>query len=65
MSINRPFKDWMKRTYESAIAVFKTGKVPKIKREIILKWIVDNWFDDSKIKTEIIINSFLVCGISN
>ena len=65
VSINRPFKDWMKRTYESAIAVFKTGKVPKIKREIILKWIVDNWFDDSKIKTEKIINSFLVCGISN
>ena len=66
VSINRPFKDWMKRTYESSIAVFKTGKVPKIKREIILKWIVDNnWFDDSKIKTEIIINSFLVCGISN
>ena len=65
VSINRSFKDWIKRTYESTITVFKTGKIPKIKREIILKWIVDNWFDDSKIKTEIIINSFLVCGISN
>ena len=61
VSINRPFKDWMKRTYESEIVVFNIAKVLKIKKEIILKRIVDNRFDNSKIKPEIIINSFLVC----
>ena len=40
----------MRRTYESSISVFKSGKVPKIKREIMLKWVVDTWFDDNKIK---------------
>ena len=60
--INRPFKDWVKRTYEYAVAIFKPGKAQKIKKEIILIWIVDNWFDDSKIKTKIIINTLLVCG---
>ena len=65
VSINRPFKDWMKRTYESEIVVFNIAKVLKIKKEIILKRIVDNRFDNSKIKPEIIINSFLVCWISN
>ena len=50
VSINRPFKDQMRRTYESSISVFKSGKVPKIKREIMLKWVVDTWFDDNKIK---------------
>jgi hypothetical protein len=44
----------MKRTYESSISIFKSGKVPKIKREIMLKWIVDIWLDDSTIKKDII-----------
>ena len=50
VSINKVLKEWIMRNYESAVSLFKTEKVPKIKRNVILKWIVDVWNDNSKIK---------------
>ena len=64
-SLNRPFKDWIKRSYEEAVSLFNDFKGAKIKREVILNWIYTNWFDNEKIKIEIIKNAFLYCGISN
>ena len=65
VSTNKVFKEWIRRNYESAVSLFKTEKVPKIKRDVILKWIIDVWNDDSKIKNDIIRDAFLFCGISN
>ena len=64
-SLNRPFKDWIKRSYEDALSLFNGVKWAKIKREVILNWIYINWFDNEKIKTQIIKNTFLYCGFSN
>ena len=64
-SLNRPFKDWIKRSYEEAVSLLNGAKGAKIKREVILNLIYTNWFDNEKIKTEIIKNAFLYCGISN
>ena len=41
VSINKVFKEWIRRNYESAVSLFKQIKFPKIKRDVILKWIVD------------------------
>lgn len=65
VSINKVFKEWIRRNYESAVSLLKTEKVSKINREIILKWIVDVWNNDSNIKNDIIRDAFLYCGISN
>ena len=64
-SLNRPFKDWIKRSYEEAVSLLNGAKGAKIKREVILNLIYTNWFDNEKIKTEVIKNAFLYCGISN
>ena len=63
--INYPFKNYIRKEYESAVIAFKSNKVPKIKREILLKWILNVWNDSKKITSEMIKNSFLYCGISN
>ena len=39
-------------------------KKPKIKREQILYFIYENWYDDNRIKPDIIIKAFLVYGIT-
>ena len=54
------FKDWMKRKYENIMSFFSLGerKKPKIKREQILNFISENWYDDNRIKTDIIIKAF-------
>ena len=58
-------KDWVKRKYEECIQNFKFKKPPKIKREILLNWILNVWDNKNKITTEFIKNSFLYCGIKN
>ena len=35
-SLNRPFKDWMKRSNEDEVSLFNGVKGAKIKREVIL-----------------------------
>ena len=65
LSINRPLKDWVKKKYEECIQNIKFKKPPKIKREILLNWILNMWDDKNKITTEVIKNSFLYCGITN
>ena len=37
-SLNRPFKDYIKRSYEEAVSLFNGVKDSKIKREVLLKW---------------------------
>ena len=32
VSIYKVFKEWIKRNYESAVSLFKTEKVPKVKK---------------------------------
>lgn len=61
--INKPFKEIIKRNYEELIQSFKLDKIPKIKRETLIKWIVETW--EIGIKKELVEKSFLVCGISN
>ena len=39
--------------------------MPKIKREVLLKWIIDLWYNNEIIKSDVIVKSFLVIGISN
>ena len=39
--------------------------MPKIKREVLLKWIIDSWYNNEIIKSDVIVKSFLVTGISN
>ena len=41
VSIYKVFKEWIKRNYESAVSLFKTEKVPKVKKDLFLKWILD------------------------
>lgn len=65
ISINHPFKLALKHEYEFLLTFFGKAKVPKVKREKIIEWIVNCWEDKDKIKTETIKNSFLYCGISN
>lgn len=59
LSINRPFKDWIRREYESSIQKFNFLKLPKIKRDVLLEWILNVWNDYKKITSEIIKISFL------
>ena len=54
LSINKPLKDWVKRKYEEYIQNIKFKKPPKIKREILLNWILNVWDDKNKITTEVI-----------
>ena len=63
VSINRPYKDSIRHSYEEATIAFKSNKIPKIKREVLLKWVVENW--ENSIKKDSIEKSFLICGISN
>ena len=63
--INHPFKLAIKHEYEFLLTFFSNIKVPKVKIAKIIEWIVNCWEDKDKIKTEIIKNSFLYCGISN
>ena len=39
--------------------------MPKIKREVLLKWIIDSRYNNEIIKSDVIVKSFLVTGISN
>ena len=39
--------------------------MPKIKREVLMKWIIDSWYNNTIIKSDVIVKSFLVTGISN
>lgn len=52
VSINRVFKDWMKREYEYIMSCFDFSKIkqPKIKRNQIINFIYKNWYEDSRIK---------------
>ena len=63
VSINKPYKDSIRHSYEEATIAFKSNKIPKIKREVLLKWVVENW--ENSIKKDSIEKSFLICGISN
>ena len=65
VSVNRPFKDALRHCYENALSIFNQKKMPKIKREVLLKWIIDLWYNNEIIKSDVIVKSFLVTGISN
>ena len=65
VSINKPLKEAMKHKYESSIIYFSNKNKIKIKREVLLKWINDCWYDSNILKKEMIVKSFLVTGISN
>ena len=65
VSINRPFKDSIRHKYDESISAFKKVKVEKNRREQLLQWIVESWENKDEIKEEIIIKSFLTCGITN
>ena len=65
VSVNRPFKDALRHCYENALSIFNQKKMPKIKREVLLKWIIDSWYNNEIIKSDVIVKSFLVTGISN
>ena len=47
--INHPFKNYIRKEYESSIIAFKSNKVPKIKREILLKWTINVCYDSKKL----------------
>ena len=47
VSINKPFKEAMKHKYESSIIYFSNKNKIKIKREVLLKWINDCWYDNN------------------
>ena len=61
--INKPYKHSIRHSYEESTKAFKSNKIPKIKREVLLKWVVENW--ENSIKKDSIEKSFLICGISN
>ena len=65
VSVNRPFKDALRHCYENALSIFNQKKMPKIKREVLMKWIIDSWYNNTIIKSDVIVKSFLVTGISN
>ena len=64
VSINKPFKDLLKDMYIQACIKAKKH-IEKMKREIIINWIVDAWNNKNNINENIIKNSFLITGISN
>ena len=64
VSINGPFKRYMKNLYIDECIRNKDINM-KISREQILKWILEIWHDESKIKKINVENSFKYCGISN
>lgn len=64
VSINKPFKDLLKDMYIQACINAKKH-IEKVKREIIINWIVDAWNNKNNINENIIKNSFLITGISN
>ena len=64
VSINGPFKKYMKDLYIDECIRNKDINM-KISREQILKWILEIWHDETKIKKEMVENSFKFCGISN
>ena len=39
--------------------------MPKVKREVLMKWIIDSWYNNEIIKSNVVVKSFLVTGISN
>ena len=55
--INKPFKEIIKRNYKKLIHSL-LDKIPKIKREALIKWIVETW--EARIKKELVEISFLV-----
>jgi len=57
VSINKPFKEAMKHKYESSIIYFSNKNKIKIKREVLLKWINDCWYDSNILKKSKIIFS--------
>ena len=64
VSINGPFKQYMKNLYIDECIRNKDLNM-KISREQILKWILEIWHDEEKITKEMVENSFKYCGISN
>ena len=60
VSINKPFKEAMKHKYESSIIYFSNKDKIKIKREVLLKWINECWYDSNILKKEMKVKSFLV-----
>ena len=55
----------MKHKYGSSVISFFNKNNIKVKREVLLKWMNECRYDNNIIKKEMIINSFLVTGISN
>ena len=43
---------------------FSKIKQPKIKWNQILNFIYKNWYEESRIKKDIMVNAFLTCGIT-
>ncbi len=70
VSINRPFKDSLKRSWvgymESQVNAGGAGmvKIPKPSKQLVLNWVVAAWRELQK-RPELIRRSFKVCGISN
>ena len=64
VKINTPFKQKLKEIYEKACS--NIGKyLDNIKRDVLLEWILNCWYDDEIVKKQEISDAFKYCGISN
>ena len=62
VSINKPVKDYLRKCYVNHLYISHNEKV---KKNQIIKWINDIWWDENIITKEMVRNSFLFTGISN
>jgi len=62
-SINKPFKDNMRKKYTEFVIKYGGNKKPI--PEDLIEWIVSSWYDPKVIPKEMIVNSFKKTAISN
>ena len=64
VKINHPFKNTLKEIHNKVCN--ELGKnCDNIKKEVLLDWIVNCWYDDVIVKKQEIYDTFKYCGISN
>ena len=66
VKINVNFKKKLSEIYEKSCEGIKRNiNMDNIKKEVILDWIVNCWYDDNIVKNKEIYDTFKYCGISN